>query len=97
MQYILNYDKKRYVYMRDVHKDHLLFAVLKDQHDVYLDVLNKFNSEPNEVPDDYSLEVIQMTEVSDDIYSLDNFKTLRYPIRDLFYALAFPLGSSISA
>ena len=75
MQYILNYDKKRYVYMRDVHKDHVLFAVLKDQHDVYLDVLNKFNSEPNEVPDDYSLEVIQMTEVSDDIYSLDNFKT----------------------
>ncbi len=97
MQYILHYDKKRYVYMRDVHKDHLLFAVLKDQHDVYLDVLNKFNSEPSEVPDDYSLEVFQMTEVSDDIYSLENQKVVRYPIRDLFYALAFPLGSSISA
>lgn len=97
MQYILHYDKKRYVYMRDVHKDHLLFAVRKEQHEIYLDVLNKFNSEPDEVPDDYSLEVLQMTEVSEDIFSLENPKTLRYPIRDLFYALAFPIGSRISA
>ena len=97
MQYILHYDKKRYVYMRDVHRDHLLFAVPKEQHEIYLDVVTKFNSEPDEVPDDYSMEVIQMTEVSEDVFSLENSKTLRYPIRDLFYAVAFPLGSSISA
>ncbi len=97
MQYILHYDKKRYIYMRDVHKDNLLFALLKDQHEIYLDVVSKFNSEPDEVPDDYSVEVIQMTEVSEDVFSLENCKTLRYPIRDLFYAVAFPLGSSISA
>ena len=97
MQYILHYDKKRYVYMRDVHRDHLLFAVLKDQHEIYLDVLNKFNSEPDEVPDDYSMEVMQLTEVSEGVFSLENSKKLRYPIRDLFYAIVFPLGSKISA
>ena len=96
MQYILHFDKKRYVYMRDVNKDHALFAVLKDQHDIYLDVLNKYNSEPTEVPDDYSLEVLPMTEISEDIYSLENPKVLKYPIKDLFYALAFPLSGSIS-
>jgi hypothetical protein len=83
--------------MRDVHRDHLLFAVPKEQHEIYLDVVTKFNSEPDEVPDDYSMEVIQMTEVSEDVFSLENSKKLRYPIRDLFYAVAFPLGSSISA
>lgn len=91
MHYILHFDKKHYVYMRDVNEDHLLFAIPKAQHDVFMDIVNMYNSEPSEVPDDYTLEVLKMTEVSDDVYSLENKNPVRYPINHLYYVLAFPI------
>ncbi len=92
MHYILHYDKLHYVYMRDVHHDHLLFAVQKEQHEVFMDIVNLYNSEPSEVPDDYTMEVLKMTEVSDDVYTLIDTKPLRYPVNNLYYVLAFPMN-----
>jgi hypothetical protein len=79
--------------MRDIEDDHTLFAVEKQQHEHFADVLSSYRGEPDEIPSDYTLEVLKLTEVRDDVYTLNDTKPLRYPMNHLHYVFAFPAES----
>jgi hypothetical protein len=98
MYYILELDKKHFVYMRDLNDDHLLFAVRMDVHDSFRDTMHLYESDADGVPDDYTMEVMTMTEISTDVYSMAGSKPLRYPVNHLDYVHAFPAqGTALHA
>jgi|GEM_PF-5474208 len=87
MYYILEHDKKHFVYMRDMDDEHLLFAVSMEVHDSFRDIVHLYESDEAGVPDDYTMEVLKLTEVSDEVYTMAGCKTLRYPVNHLHYVL----------
>lgn len=90
MYYILEHDKKHFVYMRDLNDEHLLFAVSMEVHDSFRDIVHLYESDAAGVPDDYTMEVLKLTEVSDEVYSMAGSKMLRYPVNHLHYVLTQP-------
>lgn len=98
MYYILELDKKHFVYMRDLNDDHLLFAVRMEEHDSFRDTLHLYESDAAGVPDDYTMEVMTLTEISADVYSMAGSKPLRYPVNHLDYVHASAaIGTALQA
>lgn len=91
MHYILQRDKREFYYLRDAANDRLLFALKSDEFNRYADVAGLYNSEPDDIPPAYTVEVIPLKEIGMEVYSMESEKTCRYPMSMLHPALTCQL------
>lgn len=96
MHYTINIDRQNFVCMRDTIEDHLLFAVDREQLSFYTELVVRYNCEPEELPDCYTLEVIRLTEIADYVYTLGETCKCRYQVNHLDFALTLPFQGAVA-